>query len=173
MAELGVGGTTSLNDTDVRALAGKPSGGIAFSDLRGKSSALGFELTGSACGANYTAASGKFGAFWTYGFASYVGSPPTPTTVKGYRVSAMTYGGVINILNLQFTGDVRNNLIYLTSITLEYSGTSITANLTTSSYTVSYSGGITSYTFATFPSVFGDSTAHNGVTITAMRFTYT
>ncbi len=40
MSELGISGATSLNDSDVRGLAGKPSGQISMSDLRGKSASI-------------------------------------------------------------------------------------------------------------------------------------
>jgi len=38
--ELGISGTTSLNDSDVRGLAGKSSGQISMNDLRGKTKTL-------------------------------------------------------------------------------------------------------------------------------------
>ena len=40
MSELGISGETSLNDSDVRGLAGKTSGQISMSDLRGKSNTI-------------------------------------------------------------------------------------------------------------------------------------
>ena len=40
MSELGISGATSLNDSDVRGLAGKASGQISMSDLRGKSASI-------------------------------------------------------------------------------------------------------------------------------------
>ena len=42
--ELSLGGTLDLNDSRVRGLAGKPSGTISFSDLRGKSNSSPFSL---------------------------------------------------------------------------------------------------------------------------------
>jgi len=40
MTELGISGATSLNDSDVRGLAGISSGQISFDDLRGKSASI-------------------------------------------------------------------------------------------------------------------------------------
>ena len=42
--ELSLGGTLDLNDSRVRGLAGKPSGTISFSDLRGKSNSSHFSF---------------------------------------------------------------------------------------------------------------------------------
>ena len=76
-----------LNHADARALAGRPSGTIAFSDFRGKSSfsgyAIGGDDSGVATGSGYTARA-YAEAFPTGGSGTY--------TYKWYVVS----GGALN-----------------------------------------------------------------------------
>lgn len=68
----------SLNDGQVRALAGKPSGAISMSDLRGKSSAvLSTTMTAGGNGPEFGYAAGYYGA---------IGN----TNLKGVQIGALT-----------------------------------------------------------------------------------
>lgn len=46
IAELGISGQTALGDTDVRGLAGRPTGQISMNDLRGKSNGILYNVLG-------------------------------------------------------------------------------------------------------------------------------
>lgn len=103
--ELGRNNTITLNDSDVRSLAGRTSGTISMSDLRGKSSYTHILTPGSKT-------SGVYG-YYNGGGAGKL----TPSTLAGMSIASM-------IANIELGGVV----IFFTNATKKYNGVYLTVN---------------------------------------------
>src|SRR5690625_3339233 len=79
--------TTSLNEAAVRALAGRPSGSISFSHLRGKSAATVINVTVEVYNIGKGVTLYGFSDITTFSYGSR-----SPTTLNGATIRALSFG---------------------------------------------------------------------------------
>lgn len=141
----------SLNDSAVRALAGKPSGAIAFSDFWGKSSVTPWAFTKISGNEDYPSAEGSLSILWStgeYSIGNSAISPPTagrPSTEYGNIGSTGVSAGDVEVKLTKIQG--KNFSAYLKQYSSNYMPIPVSYTMGTYvSLSSSYIGFIFDYT---------------------------